>query len=220
MLAGFLLALVLANASVTGIVKDSTGGAVSGAAVIVRDDSGAEQQTVTGPDGRFTFDRAPDTGHADRQGRRVRREATADLWRQPGDRAGAGDPARDRHRHADENRAEPRHDGRERQRARAPNRSSSRRRWWPTMSCVASRRSACSAGRAACRRIRPRRACRSAASGRAASAAPWCCSTACRSTTRLAAGCTGRACRWKAPSASRSWTARRPACTATTRWAA
>jgi len=62
MLAGLLLSLVLANAAVTGIVKDSTGGAVPGAAVIVRSESGAEQQTVTGPDGRFTFDQAPDTG--------------------------------------------------------------------------------------------------------------------------------------------------------------
>ncbi len=62
MLAALLLALVLANAAVTGIVKDSTGGAVPGAAVIVRAESGAEQQTVTGPDGRFTFDQAPDTG--------------------------------------------------------------------------------------------------------------------------------------------------------------
>ncbi len=62
MVAGFLLSLVLANAAVTGIVKDSTGGAVPGAAVIVRSESGAEQQTVTGPDGRFAFDQAPDTG--------------------------------------------------------------------------------------------------------------------------------------------------------------
>jgi outer membrane receptor protein involved in Fe transport len=62
MLAGLLLSLVLANAAVTGIVKDSTGGAVPGAAVIVRSESGAEQQTVTGPDGRFAFEQAPDTG--------------------------------------------------------------------------------------------------------------------------------------------------------------
>ncbi len=62
MLAGFLLALVLANASVNGIVRDSTGGAIPGAAVIVRDVSGAEQQTVTGPDGRFNFDVVPDLG--------------------------------------------------------------------------------------------------------------------------------------------------------------
>ena len=65
-----------------------------------------------------------------------------------------------------------------------------------------------------------RRACRCAASGRAASAARSCCSTTCRSTTRSAAGCTGRACRSTASIASRSSTARARASTATTRWAA
>src|SRR5439155_3616870 len=34
--------------------------AVSGAAVTVKTGSGVELQAVTGPDGRFTFDRAPD----------------------------------------------------------------------------------------------------------------------------------------------------------------
>src|SRR6185295_3369960 len=34
-----------------------SGGAVSGASVIVRSESGTEQQTVTGPDGRFRLDR-------------------------------------------------------------------------------------------------------------------------------------------------------------------
>src|SRR3989475_1085607 len=57
-----LLALVyslLAQASITGVVKDTSGGAVSGASVMVRAESGADQQTVTGPDGRFSLDRVP-----------------------------------------------------------------------------------------------------------------------------------------------------------------
>ena len=44
---------------VTGIVLDQTGGAVAGATVIVRADGATEQQTVTGPDGRFSLVRAP-----------------------------------------------------------------------------------------------------------------------------------------------------------------
>jgi outer membrane cobalamin receptor len=60
MLAALLLSLAVAAASVTGIVKDETGGAVPGASVVVRSASGAEQQTVTGPDGRFTFDEVPE----------------------------------------------------------------------------------------------------------------------------------------------------------------
>src|SRR6185436_160834 len=43
-----------------GIVKDSSGGAVSGAAVLIRTSAGVQQQTITGPDGRFTFDSVPD----------------------------------------------------------------------------------------------------------------------------------------------------------------
>jgi iron complex outermembrane receptor protein len=43
------------RASVAGVVRDSTGGAVVGAVVIARASRG-EQQTVTGPDGRFTLD--------------------------------------------------------------------------------------------------------------------------------------------------------------------
>ena len=42
-------------ASVTGVVRDSSGGVVSGATVIARAPSGAEQRTVTGLDGRFTI---------------------------------------------------------------------------------------------------------------------------------------------------------------------
>jgi outer membrane receptor protein involved in Fe transport len=54
-----LLALALAQSAVTGVVKDTSGGVVSGATVIVRSDSG-ERRTVTGPDGRFTIGDAPD----------------------------------------------------------------------------------------------------------------------------------------------------------------
>jgi outer membrane receptor protein involved in Fe transport len=59
MLSALLFSLALAQATVTGTVKDSTGGAVPGASVVIRTSSGTEQQTVTGPDGRFTL-RAPD----------------------------------------------------------------------------------------------------------------------------------------------------------------
>ena len=44
------------RATLAGVVRDSTGGAVAGAVVIVRQTSRGEQQTVTGPDGRFTID--------------------------------------------------------------------------------------------------------------------------------------------------------------------
>ena len=54
-----IAALILAMAaSVSGIVHDSSGGVVSGAAVIVRSASGPEQRTTTGPDGRFTVETA------------------------------------------------------------------------------------------------------------------------------------------------------------------
>ena len=57
MLLGLLLSLSLAQAAaVTGTVKDATGGIVSGASVIVRTDSGTDQQTVSGPDGRFSVE--------------------------------------------------------------------------------------------------------------------------------------------------------------------
>ena len=88
------------------------------------------------------------------------------------------------------------------------------------MCCGRCRPSACSAAPAASSRSRRRRACRCAASARAARAGRWCCSTACRSTIRSAAGCTGPACRSSASIASRSPRTRRRACTATTRWAA
>ncbi len=50
-----LLALALAQAAVTGVVKDTSGGAVPGASVVVRTDAG-ERHTTTGPDGRFTVE--------------------------------------------------------------------------------------------------------------------------------------------------------------------
>src|SRR5262245_60248085 len=55
MLSVLLLSLALAQTSITGTVKDSLGGAVAGASVAIRTSSGTEQQTVTGPDGRFTL---------------------------------------------------------------------------------------------------------------------------------------------------------------------
>lgn len=56
-----LLAFTLAAAQggVSGIVLDQSGGAVAGATVLVRTDAGTDQQTVTGPDGRFRLERAP-----------------------------------------------------------------------------------------------------------------------------------------------------------------
>jgi outer membrane cobalamin receptor len=54
-LAALLLSLSLSNASLTGVVKDTSGGAIAGAVVVVRTAAGAEEHTVTGPDGRFTF---------------------------------------------------------------------------------------------------------------------------------------------------------------------
>jgi outer membrane receptor protein involved in Fe transport len=48
-----------AQAAVSGIVKDEAGGAVSGAVVLVIGSSGLAQQTVSGPDGRFTLAMPP-----------------------------------------------------------------------------------------------------------------------------------------------------------------
>jgi outer membrane receptor protein involved in Fe transport len=60
MVIGLLLALTLAQAGVTGTVKDTSGGAVSGASIAIRTDAGGEQQTtVSGPDGRFSLDNVP-----------------------------------------------------------------------------------------------------------------------------------------------------------------
>jgi len=60
MLLALLLALGLADPAITGVVKDTSGGAVPGASVIVQTTAGAEQQTVTGPDGRFSLEKAPE----------------------------------------------------------------------------------------------------------------------------------------------------------------
>jgi outer membrane receptor protein involved in Fe transport len=61
-LSAFLLLFALsasAQTDVSGVVKDSSGGVVAGAAVIARSSSGSDQQTVTGPDGRFSFASVP-----------------------------------------------------------------------------------------------------------------------------------------------------------------
>ena len=55
------LILALAASSISGVVRDQMGGVVPGAAVIVKPASGAERQTFTGPDGRFTIE-TPETG--------------------------------------------------------------------------------------------------------------------------------------------------------------
>jgi len=55
------LAAEAGQGSVSGVVRDQGGLVVSGAAVILRSDSGAERQTLTGPDGRFSLD-APASG--------------------------------------------------------------------------------------------------------------------------------------------------------------
>jgi outer membrane receptor protein involved in Fe transport len=54
-IAAFILALA---SSVSGVVHDTSGGVVSGAAIIVRAASGPEQRVTTGPDGRFTVETA------------------------------------------------------------------------------------------------------------------------------------------------------------------
>lgn len=62
MLLALLFSLSFADPAIAGIVKDTTGAAVSGASVVVQTASGVDQQTVTGPDGRFTFDKSPSGG--------------------------------------------------------------------------------------------------------------------------------------------------------------
>jgi iron complex outermembrane receptor protein len=59
MLSVLILALALAQGSVTGIVKDTSGGTVSQATIVVRTGSTVTEQTVTGPDGTFTVAAAP-----------------------------------------------------------------------------------------------------------------------------------------------------------------
>ncbi|MGH9387629.1 MAG: TonB-dependent receptor [Vicinamibacterales bacterium] len=53
MLLGAFLVLSLAQGGVSGTVRDTSGGAVPGAMVIVRTSAGIEEQAVSGPDGRF-----------------------------------------------------------------------------------------------------------------------------------------------------------------------
>jgi outer membrane cobalamin receptor len=60
MLWALLLSLAFADPAITGVVKDSTGGAVSGATVIMRNSSGSEQRTVSAPDGSFAFSKGPE----------------------------------------------------------------------------------------------------------------------------------------------------------------
>src|SRR4051812_26040073 len=61
MLLALLLTLSMAASGLTGVVKDTSGGAVPGASVTVQTSSGAAQQTViSGSDGRFTFETVPD----------------------------------------------------------------------------------------------------------------------------------------------------------------
>jgi outer membrane receptor protein involved in Fe transport len=60
MLLALLLALSMAMSGLTGVVKDTSGGAVPGASVTIQTTAGTEQQTViSGADGRFTFDTVP-----------------------------------------------------------------------------------------------------------------------------------------------------------------
>ena len=218
------LILALAASSLSGVVHDSTGGAVSGAAVIVAPASGAERADITGPDGRFTIETPGHRRGDDRRPRRrLRREDAEGV-------ASRADPI--------EITVEP---------ATlletvtvTPTRTEQRLGDVPASVNVLTseeiqaspalrRRRRAAAGadvqpvpphQQPRRRSRRRRACRCAASGRAARAGRSCCSTACRSTIRSAAGCTGRACRSSASIASRSPRTRRRACTATTRWAA
>ena len=89
------LILALAASSISGVVHDASGGVVSGAAVIVRVESGAEQRVTTGPDGRFSVDVAEARRrHRHRARRRFRREdservtdtaraARRSCWRRP-----------------------------------------------------------------------------------------------------------------------------------------
>lgn len=66
----FVLAITLtvsltaaqAQSAVTGVVLDESGSAVPGATILVRTAAGIEQQTVTGPDGRFRLEKKPAAG--------------------------------------------------------------------------------------------------------------------------------------------------------------
>ncbi len=55
LLVGLLLQATATDAGiVSGVVRDSNGGVIAGAAVIVRSSAGADRQSVSGPDGRFS----------------------------------------------------------------------------------------------------------------------------------------------------------------------
>src|SRR5262245_8627810 len=54
-----LATVAAAQSVVSGVVRDEAGGAVAGAAVSVLGSKGADQQAVTGPDGRFTLTDLP-----------------------------------------------------------------------------------------------------------------------------------------------------------------
>jgi outer membrane receptor protein involved in Fe transport len=58
MLSALFLTLFMAAETVTGVVQDSNGGVIPGASVAVRSQSGGEQRTTTGPDGRFILEAA------------------------------------------------------------------------------------------------------------------------------------------------------------------
>jgi iron complex outermembrane receptor protein len=60
MLLGVMLALLLADPALTGVVKDTSGAVVPGAVVVVRSAVGTERQAVTGSDGRFAFETIPE----------------------------------------------------------------------------------------------------------------------------------------------------------------
>jgi len=60
MLCALLLSFALLADAVTGTVKDSTGGAIAGASVMVVTTAGTVERTVTGPDGTFTLERTPE----------------------------------------------------------------------------------------------------------------------------------------------------------------
>src|SRR5687767_1799701 len=51
-----------AQGPIQGVVRDSSGGLVAGAAVLVRTPGSIEQHAVTGPEGRFTLTRALPAG--------------------------------------------------------------------------------------------------------------------------------------------------------------
>ena len=65
------------QSAVSGVVRDASGGVVSGASVLVRSAAGVEQQTVTDPEGRFSLETIP------AQGELVVRAAGFDEWTQP-----------------------------------------------------------------------------------------------------------------------------------------